>query len=175
MKPKNAVTISIIATVPSAPSRTETTCRAAQSKGFRTVTRIRSRLVIWSNTGFRKEKWGAAISAARSSAAQLPARALPSSRHIRECRGAVGHPPAGRPSTAACRRWFRRAFDRRRRPTALGMRGPERPIGGLRNNSYWRDAIGLWPPPRAIMAGMRRLRGWGWHRRGRGAMRRRTK
>jgi hypothetical protein len=37
MKPKNAVTVSIIATVLGSPWSTETTCEAAQSKGFRAV------------------------------------------------------------------------------------------------------------------------------------------
>ena len=51
------------------------------------------------------------------------------------------------------------AFDRRRKPIAPGTRGSETPIGGPRNNSLRRDGIGLWPPQRAIMADLRRLRG----------------
>jgi hypothetical protein len=50
MKPKNPVTISIIATVLAPPCRTETLGVAAQSKGFRAGFEMGIRLMIWSNT-----------------------------------------------------------------------------------------------------------------------------
>jgi hypothetical protein len=58
MKPKKAVTISIIATVLAPLARTETTGGAAQSKGFRTGAENRNRLMIWSNTAFPKRGEG---------------------------------------------------------------------------------------------------------------------
>jgi hypothetical protein len=106
-----------------------------------------------------EERRRPAISADRSSVARLPARALPSSRHIRECRAAAETPPADRPSNAACPRSSRPAFDRRRKPIALGTQGTEGPIRGPRNNSFGHNAIGLWLPLRAIKAGARRFRG----------------
>ena len=173
-KPKNAVTISIIATVLK-PFAHRNDMRGRTVKRISNGSENRNPTDDLQQHRVREEWRRLAIWAARSWDARLPARALPSSRHIRECRAAAGHPPAGRPSNAACRRWSRPAFGRRRRPIALGMRGRERPNGGLRSNSSRRDATGLWPPPHAIMAGMRRLRGWRWQARAEGATRRRTK
>jgi hypothetical protein len=161
MKPKKAVTISIIATVLAPLARTETTGGAAQSKGFRTGGKNRNPTDDLEQHRVPEKGLRPAISADRSSVARLPARAPPSSRHIPECRAAAEYPPAGRPSNAACRRSSRPAFCHRRKPAAPNMRGTERPIGGLRNNSFESDAMALWPRPRAIKAGARPFRGDG--------------
>ena len=159
MKPKNAVTVSIIATVLSALATTETTGGAAQSKGFRTGCKNRNptddleqhrvpergvgrlfRLVGLRRCGFLRALGHHRVifrsAAPRRSALRQAAHPV---RHVGDA--------------------FRPAFGRRRNPIAPGMRGTEGPIGGPRNNSFGRDAIALWLPPRAIKAGARRFRG----------------
>lgn len=55
MKPKNAVTVSIIATVLSAPSYGQKGhARPHSQKDFEPAPKIAIRLMIWSNTVFRK-------------------------------------------------------------------------------------------------------------------------
>ena len=49
IRPKNAVTVSIIANVLSVPCRALTRCHAAQSKGFYAITESRDELMIYSN------------------------------------------------------------------------------------------------------------------------------
>jgi hypothetical protein len=173
MKPKNAVTVSIIATVLSALRTTETTGGAAQSKGFRTGRRNRDPTDDLEQHRVSEGRRTPAISAARSSVVRLPARALPSSRHIRECRAAAECPPAGRPSNAACRQAFRPASGLRRKPVAPGTQGTEGPIGGPRNNSFGRDATAMRLPPSAIKAGAWRYRGDDGGRAGCGQIRQR--
>jgi hypothetical protein len=157
MKPKNAVTVSIIATV-LAPLGTETTGGAAQSKGFRTGAKNSNPTDDLEQHRVERKGEGQAISAARSSVVRLPARALPSSRHIRECRAAAEYRPEGRPSSAACRQAIRPASAPRRKPVAPGTQGTGEPIAGPRNNSFGRGATAMRPPPSAIKAGTRRFR-----------------
>jgi hypothetical protein len=49
IRPKNAVTVSIIANVLSVPCRPLARCHAAQSKGFYAITESREELMIYSN------------------------------------------------------------------------------------------------------------------------------
>src|SRR5260370_32426024 len=48
-RPKNAVTVSIIAKIPCAPGQDRTTCDRAQSKGFRARIENRTRLMLCYN------------------------------------------------------------------------------------------------------------------------------
>jgi hypothetical protein len=59
MKPKKAVTISIIATVLSAPGYGQKRhARPHSQKDFEAAPKIAIRLMIWSNTGFRRRGEG---------------------------------------------------------------------------------------------------------------------
>ena len=50
IRPKNAVTISIIAVVLSVPGPSIARCHIAQSKGFEAIPEFRDELMIYSNT-----------------------------------------------------------------------------------------------------------------------------